>query len=300
MLDLTIVLVNYNTKELTIQCLESIYNKVPKTIQYEIVLVDNASSDGTADAIRETYSDIIVVENEMNLGFGRANNWGIKHSHLSKYLLFLNTDTIVVEDMFTPILSYMDCHSEISVMGPFIIYPTGEPQASYGTFPSIASFLFSFFKLNFVFRNFWNNRMSYYVSIRPDNITEVDHIVGVSMFIRRSTFLEVGGFDKDFFLYFEETDLCRRIKERGGHIFINPFVKVIHLLNKSMPSNLFKLTQMEKSRMLYFKKHSSHFYCYMIVCLISFMKHLIWGLSNKNLLTSMSNFIDSYKYVLKK
>ena len=101
MVDLSIILVNYNTKELTIQCIRSIYNKVPEALQYEIILVDNASVDGTVDVVKQVYPDVIIVENKVNLGFGRANNIGVQYTHSSKYLLFLNTDTIVTEDIFS-------------------------------------------------------------------------------------------------------------------------------------------------------------------------------------------------------
>lgn len=300
MLDLTIILVNYNTKDLTLQCLDSIYRWIPKLLTFEVVVVDNASVDGSVSAIRNTYHDICIIENKKNLGFGAANNIGVQKSKPSRYILFLNTDTIINVDIFTPIISLFKDDDKVSAVSPFIVYPDYTPQVTYGKYPSIYSFIFSFLKLKFLFKNYWDSRLSYYNAIRPNHIKFVDHIVGVSMFVRKSVFNKLGGFDTDFFLYFEETELCFRMKNAGGNICVFPFVDVVHLLNKSMPSSLFKLTQMEKSRMLYFKKTSPCSYKWRVAAIISCLKHIFWGCKNMKLYSSLMNFVDSYKYVMKK
>ena len=297
MIDLTIILVSYNTRNLTLKCLHSIYEKIPSSIQYEIIIVDNNSNDGSVEAIKNLYPHVYIVQNDINLGFGAANNIGVHYARQSKYLLFLNTDTVVISDIFSPIISYMNSNNDISAVTPFIIYPDYKPQVTYGNFPSILSFVFSFFKIKYLFKKIWNNKLSYYIAIKPDKIKEVDHIVGVSMFVRRTSFVESGGFDTDYFLYFEETDLCNRIRKNGGKIFVYPYVEIIHLLNKSMPSNLFKLTHMERSRMLYFKKNCLNDYSWRITAFISLIKHTIWGIKNLKIFHSLLNYADSYKYV---
>lgn len=296
---LTVILVNYNTKDLTQQCIGSIYKFIPKTITYEIVLVDNASVDGSLEAINYKYPQVHTISNPKNLGFGAANNIGASYISNSKYILFLNTDAIIVSDIFTPIINLLEQDITLSAVTPFIVYPSLEPQTTYGKFPSIISFLFSFLKLKLLFRRYWNNRLSYYVDVKPDKILNVDHIVGVSMFVRKEYFDAINGFDTDYFLYFEETDLCYRLRKRGWKICVYPFVSVIHLLNKSMPSSIFKLKQMEQSRMLYFKKNSKSDITWKFVALIAMIKHTFWGIRHFALLSSLKKFWNSYRYVCK-
>lgn len=295
MIDVSIILVSYNTKVLTLQCIDSILHNVPSTLSYEIIVVDNASVDNSMEAVKLKFPTVKIVVNNVNMGFGYANNIGVGVSSDAKYLLFLNTDTVLTSDIFTPIIKLFTVRPEISCVSPFIVYPTKEPQSTYGVFPSITSFVFSFFKLNLVFRKYWFENLCYYNSERMSVITEVDQVVGVAMFIRKSVFLDVCGFDTDYFLYFEETDLCYRVKQKGGRIFVYPFVEVIHLLNKSMPSSLFKMKNMEKSRMIYFKKNSQSGWKWSV--LISFLKHLIWGIKHWNLWETIEIFHQSYKQV---
>lgn len=254
MLDVSIILVSYNTKELTKNCLSSIYEKTVG-INYNIFVVDNNSQDGSCELIKELFPDVILIQNSNNLGFGAANNIAISKSK-AKYIFLLNTDTILVNNAIKIFYDFMEDpkNNKMAVCGGNLLNLDFSSQHSYGKLPSLKRLLFMATGLCIVFKKFYNKL---HVSGKEvgNNVMEVEYVTGADMFIRKSALEEVGTFDEDFFLYFEESELSYRLTRSGYKSVIIPEAKIIHLFEKSyktMSSEKFKIYK--QSELLYFEK----------------------------------------------
>ena len=249
----SIVIVNYNTKELLLSCVDSIY-AFHVSDQFEIIIVDNDSSDGSVEAIRHNYPNLKVLVNERNVGFGAANNRGINEA-IYEYILLLNSDTIIEHNILSELESFAERSDKFAGVTPQILFPDKTPQNSFGNYPSVFYFFLNACGLIRVLSS--NLKRKYSIGLEYNSMepTIVPHILGVAMFLRKDVFVEVGGFDEKYFLYFEETDLCYRITQKGYKFYINPKVFVLHFLSKSSPSSTFKTYHMMRSRIYYFKKN---------------------------------------------
>lgn len=253
MVQVSIIIVNYNTKELTKNCLDSIYQKT-ENISYEIVVIDNASTDGTQDMIKQEFKEVILIESNKNLGFGRANNLGIERAK-GKYVFLLNSDTILLNNAVKIFFDYMEKNEQVGVCGGNLYNEDMTEQASYGNFPKLSQQLLSTFLMYKILPEIYKK----YFAI-SDGIVEkeksVDFICGADMFISKKVLEEVGYFDKDFFMYYEETELCHRIRKAKYDIKIIPDVKIIHLCGKSTGDDISdkKFLMVEESKYKYFKK----------------------------------------------
>ena len=229
----SIIIVNYNTKKLISNCLNSIYKHVRKS-PVEIVVVDNASTDGSSNMIKEKYPGVVLVRNKENVGFGIANNIGVSHSK-GTYLMFLNSDALLLEDTVSIFLNLFEKYPSVGLLGPSVILNDGKLQPkTCGNFPNVMRiFNDSFFlsKLSGKIKLFEG------IHINPqklkDNITEVDWISGVCMFTSREVFQKIGGFDPKFFMYAEDIDLCWRCKKNGWHILRINSTVIKHLCGGS-------------------------------------------------------------------
>jgi GT2 family glycosyltransferase len=198
----------------------------------EVVVVDNASSDGSAAMLQSDYRWVRTIQNSDNLGFTRANNQGLANSQ-GRYLLFLNPDTEVAPDALGRMLDYAEVHARVGVVGPQLRYGDGSVQSSRRRFPTLATF---FLESTVVQR--WRPRSRvlarYYMLDRPDDaISQVDWVVGACMLVRRAVLGQIGGFDEGFFMYSEELDLCRRAVDAGWHVVYLPSAVVTHHEGKS-------------------------------------------------------------------
>lgn len=247
MQDLSIIIVNYNTLGLTSACINSIFRFV-KQCRFEVILVDNASNDGS----REYFSQddrITYVYMEENLGFGRANNRGLEMSN-GRNILFLNPDTLLLDDAPSFLSSYLDAHSEVGACGGNLLTADMQPNQSFMRYrPSLAMSL-HFLTWNLWYRLRGDNNLTFNFTSKP---ISVGYIIGADMTVRREVLNEVGAFDPDFFLYYEETDLCDRIVHAGYELHCLPEVRIIHYEGQSIPS-ISKMQHMEHSRQLYLKK----------------------------------------------
>lgn len=247
----SIIIVNYNTKELTLNCINSIFSKT-KYISFEIILVDNASNDGSKE-IFEKDKRIKYIYNYVNLGFGEGNNVGSKYAK-GVYLLFLNPDTILVNNAIYILSEFMDLNPSVIACGGNIYDSDGNPSHSFRRyFPGIR------WEINLATRGLYdklvygkNSEFNY-----TENNMEVGYITGADLMIRESIFKECKGFSKDYFMYYEETDLCFRAKSSQTKIYSVPNAKIIHLEGKSF--SLEKLIQrrgiIEKSYRVYRTKN---------------------------------------------
>ena len=241
MTDLSIIIVNYNTIKITLDCLKSII-KSTKGLNYEIILVDNASSDGSVDAIENFAKGkknlkLKLVKSKKNLGFGKGNNLGIKFSK-GRFILLLNTDTIVKGNIFSEMMNWMERHKEVGMSTCALKSLDGSIQETGGYFPNllrVASWMFFLDDLPFVdriikpfhpmhaFSPFYKNTSIF------QKKREMDWLTGAYMLIKREVIDEVGVFDKDYFMYTEDVDLCYRIKKAGWKIVYLPRWNILHL-----------------------------------------------------------------------
>ncbi len=269
MTDLSIIIVNYNGLQLVLDCLASIREHV-RSCSYEIIVVDNASSDGSRDALsRESWVTYIYLEE--NVGFGRANNRGIEVAR-GRNILFLNPDTILKNDAPSMLSHYLDAHPRVGACGGNLFTVSGTPNQSFMRYrPSVRG------ELHMLTWNLW-------YKLRGDrNITfnygdkplQVGYIIGADLCVRKTVLDEVGVFDKDFFLYYEETDLCHRIEGKGYELHSVPQAQIVHFEGGSVASES-KVKNMRKSRQIFLWKHYSTPHRWFINGL-----HAAWKLGHK-------------------
>ncbi|AOY75539.1 glycosyltransferase family 2 protein [Clostridium formicaceticum] len=259
-MDLSIIIVNYNTIELTKQTLHSIFDKKYNFI-YEVFVVDNASTDGSVDMIKTEFPQVQLIENNQNLGFSKANNLAITLAE-GKYILLLNSDTVVLEDCLSKSLSYLDAHPEIGVLGCQVILKNGQlDHACKRGFPTPEASLYYILKLNKLFPN--SKRFGQYdlTYLSDQEVNQVDAVTGAFMMVRRGVIDEVGGLDEDFFMYGEDLDWCYRIKKAGWKIIYYPEAKIIHYKGASNKKKKVKIVyEFHRAMYLFYKKHYNEKY----------------------------------------
>lgn len=254
MIEVSIIIVNFNTKELLDKCIESIYSECNGN-NYEIIVVDNNSDDDSIKMIIEKYPEVITVKNDKNYGFGKANNIGVRHSN-GKYLLLLNSDTIVKNNIVDNFLSFYkknSLNSNIGCLGAWLYNIDNNITNSIGHFPSKRGVINDY--INIIFkRNTIINPENLY---RDEKYTEVEYITGALLFFEKSIFLKFNGFDEEFFMYYEETDLQYRMSiDSFKRIIING-PKVIHLEGQSPNISNRKRIIYTQSMYVFFKKRTS-------------------------------------------
>jgi N-acetylglucosaminyl-diphospho-decaprenol L-rhamnosyltransferase len=269
----SVVVVNWNVRDLLRRCLSSILeigdwrlevespgsNLQPPTSNLQIIVVDNASTDGSVEMLRAEFSAVQVIANEENRGFTAANNQGLAIAR-GRHLLLLNPDTEVVGDALATMTSYLDDHPEVGALGPQLHYPDGSLQSSRRCFPTFATALLE----STIIQEWWpDNRIlrRYYLADTPDDaIQPVDWLVGACLLVRREVYEQVGGLDEGFFMYSEEMDWCKRIKDAGWQIVYLPTATVIHHEGKSSEQVVAaRHIHFQSSKVRYFRKHHGAF-----------------------------------------
>jgi len=236
--DLSIIIVSFNVRDLLLACLASIEAWLAIARQrVEVIVVDNASSDGSVDSVRRRFPGAKLIELQTNVGFAAANNRAIKDAH-GRFVVFLNPDTTVVGDAFGLLLNYLEQQDDIGVVGPRLVYPDGTTQSTRRRFPTRRT---GFLESTIVQQYWRDNRVlrRYYVADRSnDEIQDVDWLVGACLLVRRETIDTVGLFDERFFMYAEEVEWCHRIREAGWRIVYLPSASIVHYEGGSSRSNL--------------------------------------------------------------
>ncbi|MEA3346018.1 MAG: glycosyltransferase family 2 protein [Chloroflexota bacterium] len=256
MIDLSIVIVSWNVRDLLRRCLQSIAASsdfAPRGM--EVIVVDSGSTDGSVGMLREEFSWVQLIANEENVGFTKGNNQGLRISG-GRYVLLLNPDTEVVGDTLSTMVDYMDEHPQVGALGPQLRYPDGAIQSSRRRFPTLAT---AFLESTVLQQWLPHNRVldRYYANDQPDDLVqEVDWVVGACILLRREAIEEVGLLDEGFFMYSEELDWCRRAKTRGWKVVYLPAARVIHLgARSSRQVRTFQQIQFQRSKIRYFRKH---------------------------------------------
>ncbi len=229
---LSFVIVTWNVRSLVLDCLESLERHVSKECLFEVIVVDNASRDGTVEAIRRRFPDVRVLANPTNRGFGAANNQGIRLAR-GRYIFLLNPDTVVHAGTVRQLMKVLEEEPEVGVCGPKLVYPDGRVQRSVRSFPTLAAALhrYTVFRWLKIFRQAYRRwRCDGFDYEQP---ADVDQLMGAAMLFRREVLEQTGGFDERFFMYFEEVDLCYRVKQAGWRLRYVPEAVVTHFAGQS-------------------------------------------------------------------
>ncbi len=231
-MDLSIIIVNWNTRDLLAQCLESVFTNLPLR-EFEVRVVDNASSDGSAEQVRLRFPHVHLMENRENVGFTCANNEAIRQS-TGQYLLLLNPDTIVLPDSLGAMLRFMDEHKHVGLLGGDVLNPDRTPQICYGNTPTLLSELLTLLGLDRRLPLPDSLRSSLLRSSEPaKSFLEVGWVLGACMMIRQSALEQVGLLDEGYFMFSEETDWSRRAHIHGWKVVYLPGAGIIHYGGKS-------------------------------------------------------------------
>jgi len=255
-MNLSIVIVNYNTCKLLRDCLHSVYAS-RLALSYEVIVVDNGSPDDSADMVRHEFPQAKLIVSATNSGYAYANNLGLRQAQ-GEYLLLLNPDTVLPPTALQGMLDFMEQHPEAGVAGPKLVLADGSlDRACRRSFPTLAV---SFYRLIGLSRRYPKSpRFNRYNLgyLDPDQLTEVDSVVGAFMLIRREALEQAGLLDERFFAYGEDIDLCYRIKvDHGWKVYYNPAVVVTHYKSQSMKQRALPMTvQFYRAMWLFHQKH---------------------------------------------
>lgn len=227
---LSIIIVSWNVRDLLERCLRSIAERAFEA-PHEVIVIDNASVDGSAAMVREKFPQVNLIENTENRGFAVACNQGIRES-AGEYVFFLNPDSEITEGLIEKLTGYLDVHADVGIVAPQVLNADGSIQSSIQRFPTPASQLGVLFKV----RRFFPHLLSQYYAADFDynkDEQDVDQPDGAALMVRKEALKLLGGFDEQFFLWFDEVDLCRRFKNAGWRIVYCSRVHIIHHSGKS-------------------------------------------------------------------
>lgn len=242
-MDLSIVVLNYNTKYLTLKCIESlekVFSKELKDERVEIILVDNNSSDGSVKEF-EKHKSIVLIKNKENYGFGKGNNIGALKAK-GEYVIFLNSDTEVLDKGFLEMINFMRENDNVGILGGKLFFPDGKIQKSTGNFYNLIGLSLMLLGIE--------KRES------PKKIKEVDWVSGACMMIRKELFEKLKGFDENIFMYMEDVEICYRSKRLGFNTYFYPGVKVLHK-ERASSNKSFAILNIYKGVDYFYKKHKS-------------------------------------------
>ena len=259
-MDLSIVIVNYNTKELTRKCLRSVF--ASKTnFQYEVWVVDNGSKDGSIEMVKAEFPQVKLIEAGENLGFSKGNNLALKQA-TGRYLLLLNSDTEIESNTLEVSGRYLDTYQDVGAMGCKVLLPNGElDKACRRKFPNPANAFLRLFGLK--------KYSNYNIDTPIDEEVEVDSVMGAYLMVRKYVVDKVGYLDEDYFMYGEDIDWCWRIKEAGYKIMYVPTCKITHFKYGSSQTIPFRIIRMSHKAMeIFYRKHYAKKYFFLFNWLV--------------------------------
>lgn len=275
---ISFIVVNHNYMVDIQKLISSISASIPSD-QYEVVIVDNASTDGSREYFSRLSDEIKYIYLDKNIGYGAANNIGVKASK-TEVIVLINPDTLIRDERFDIFINEIQ-NKDTGVLAPKIIYPDGRIQPNCGAYATLKTYMMQAFKLGYLVRKFnlvhaLQNIAHHFPFLQKnligtylDNFShhtvqkECDWVSGACMIIRRKVFTDAGGFDENFFLYCEDEDLCRRIADKGYSIYIDTRFTVVHNegFAKSRESRelTFAAKHRDKSNIYYLQKYSGPF-----------------------------------------
>jgi N-acetylglucosaminyl-diphospho-decaprenol L-rhamnosyltransferase len=232
-IDLTVVIVNYNVRDLLRDCLRSVLaSRTSRT--FEVVVVDNCSSDGSAEMVAAEFPDVRLIVSPSNDGFAAANNRGIRQAQPSRYVMLLNPDTVVPPDALDGLLDFMEAHPDAGVAGPKLVKGDGTLDlACRRSFPTPRIAFYHAFGLDKLFPKSPEFARYNLTFLDEDALAEVDCVVGAAMLVRSEALAQAGLLDEAFFMYGEDLDWAYRISQHGWKVFYNPAVVIVHYKGQS-------------------------------------------------------------------
>ena len=282
MLDLSIIIVNWNVRDMLDQCLASLHeadiafdqNEAGK-LDAEIIVVDSGSADGSVGMIRDKYPAVKVIAQAENIGFTRGNNLGLERSR-GRYLLLLNPDTEVCRDALPVLIDFMEHQQQVGIVGPHTLNSDGSHQSTRRRFPSMLTGLFESTWLSS-----WAppeiERHFRLLDTADSAIAEVDWVQGSALLMRRKVYHDISGLDEGFTMYAEEMDFCRRAKDKGWLVFYHGGAIITHHGGKSSEQvGALKQIHFQTSKLRYFRKH--HGYWQYVALRLALLAQFIWQL----------------------
>lgn len=241
--DVSVIVLNYNTPKLTVSCVKSVIAHT-KNIAYEIIVVDNASTNDSVSYFKKQLPKTVkLVAAERNLGFGPGNNLGAQEAR-GDYLFFINSDTLLESNCISSLAEFADSHPEFPLIGPTVLLPktkTVQP-ASFGQLPTLWRLV--------------SRQQHTLTKINPQlEYVETGWVTGAALFISTDVYIAAGGFDSRYFMYYEDQDLCANVRKLGGRIAVVPAAQIIHLGGKSIGKKKIRYRYYDESQVKYFIKH---------------------------------------------
>lgn len=260
--DISIVVVNWNTKELLLDCLNAVYLTVKK-VTFEVWVVDNGSTDGSVEAVKRRFPSAHVIANKKNLGFAAANNLAFRRMS-GRYALLLNSDAILTEGSVESLHDFMEAEQNVAIACGQLLNPDGTKQNSVAPFPSLPTLLMNESVLRVLFpKKFPGKWKTYRAPI------DVDSCIGACMIVRRAAMQELGLLDENYFFFFEETDWAKRMKQGDWRVCFVPSARILHLQGKSVGMNADARIMFYRSRYIYFKKWHPRMYTLVVAVIFS-------------------------------
>ncbi len=247
---LTVVIVNRNSGDMLIQCLNHVYRSCLRE-EPLVVVVDNGSSDDSVQRAMQRHPKICVLTNEKNLGFAAAVNRAEPLFRGAEYLLLVNTDAFLAPDCAQHLLDFLESHPEAGMVGPRLLNPDGTPQTSFEAFPTLATETLNRSLLKKLFPKRYPGK-----TVGFKTPTQVEGLIGAVVMIRVDAFFDVGGFDEAYFFFLEETDLALRMWRKGWRIYHYPAAHAVHLQGATAKKmEVESRIEFYRSRYLFFQKH---------------------------------------------
>ena len=272
-MDITIVIVNWNTKNLLRDCLRSIYRTV-RDMTFEVIVVDNASQDGSVAMLEEGFADVRILANSENRGFAAANNQAFAVMK-GRYALLLNTDTVLTEGAVHELFAFMENNRRVAMVGGQLLNRDGSKQNSIANVPTLFTLVMNTSLLEYLFPRKYPSKR--YEHKKP---LEIESVIGACMLVRKKAMDEVGIFDERYFFFFEETDWACQMRAAGWQVCHVPSASIYHLQGQSIGRNVRSRVEFYRSRYKFFHKWKGPFYN-AAVSLVVFVRLIInWLLTS--------------------
>ncbi len=255
---LSIIVVNWNTCDLTKQALTTIFAET-RGFEYEVIVIDNNSSDASVQMIADEFPQVVLIKNTENLGFGKANNQGMNIAQ-GEYIFLLNSDTVVLDRAVNVLVEYLEEHSDVGCVGPKLLNGDMTFQhACRRNLPNPKNAFFHLFGFIKIFKRSSSVNSYKRLNDTPDITEEVEAISGAAMMFRRVVFETIGGFDEKFFFYGEDLDLCKRMHDNNWKIMYVHNARIIHFGGSSSSKRKRSaLINFYDSMWIYYKKHFTY------------------------------------------
>ncbi len=249
---LSIIIVNWNVRDLLRECLRSL-DAGRGGEELEVIVVDSASADGSVDMVRAEFPWVRLIPCDENVGFPRGNNLGLAEAR-GDYLLLLNPDTVVLGDALAVMREYLAAQPAVGAVGPQLLNPDGSVQSSRRRFPTLAT---GFFESTWLQGLAPGVLRRYYALDLPDDATaEVDWLVGACIMVPRAVYERIGGLDEGYFMYSEELDWCRRIVAAGWRVVYHPSARVVHHVGQSSDQAVTaRHINFQRAKLRYYRKY---------------------------------------------